>query len=282
MRRRVQLGMAVEFAGMQVKNLYLACGSMGHFSTMFIENSNAIVAVHIFAVWWYAAFLRDALLARHITRISLVNPSAVDAPLASPGAAGSHSAGGFPAHAEVSGRAVAQATEPIELIIETGPWERRVKLTMRCSSLAESGDCKVQSAQAAGAGDARSEFAAPPEEQASLGELLSAGVLHVDQRSGEVLDESSFNFLMCSDLVVISEEVTTDVQAAMLAYVDTNRLATFLSDGADRESLQQLRSKPAWLRRAFLCSGGRFLDWYGVAALAMGVGSAALWNLPRR
>jgi len=74
MRRRVQIGMTLEFVGTQLTNFLYAGSGMAAFSTYVIENSNFLVGLHIFLVWRYYIFLRDAVLARHVTSIALATP----------------------------------------------------------------------------------------------------------------------------------------------------------------------------------------------------------------
>jgi len=263
MRRRVQLGMAVEFVGTQVANLLMLSGGgieiePSH-TTFFIENSNAAVALHIFVVWRYAGFLRDALLARHVTRIALVRPSGNETPLLNNGE-------GVDAERTATG-----PSEGVELLVETGPWQRRVKL--------------APLAQATTQSSAQEGLASSDDEEqhveATFGQMLRSGLLHVDRDSGQVLDTQALEGLLEGQWRVVGEEVTTDVPSATRAFVDPNKLAGFLSDGADGAYLGRLLAKP-WLHPVLQCRGSRLLDWFGLASLAMGFGSAAVWLYPRR
>lgn len=255
MRRRVQFAMGSEFAAAQVANLYFLRGTMEYTATtLFIENSNAFLAMHIYAVWKYAAFLRDALLARHVTNVSVVVPSpGMDALLAARGApALGSSPGDEPLRFEV-----ASSIEPIVVLVQTGPWLRRLRLVAGADGGASSAN-----------------------ERVSFGQMLGSGLLHLDREMGEVVDERSLEALLHAPLFVEAEDVTTDVDAAKRAYIGDDRLAMFLSEGVDAEQTQGLNKHPV-ARRVLRINGGRFLDGFGWLALAMGLGSVVLWCKPR-
>lgn len=241
MRRRVQLGMVVEFLGTQVSNLMMAHAGRLDFSTYFVENSNAVVALHIYAVWKYAGFLRDALMARHVTRIALVQSPGVEAllgvGLGSATEASQVSDGTCPAHI-------------VELIVETGPWQRRVKLV----PVLKEGEI----------------------DEVTFGQMLRAGLLHIDLRDGHVVNARALDCLRDGRWKVAAEEVTTDVLAAGRAFIDPEKMAGFMSDGADGEYIGRLLGQP-WLQPILQGRGGRAFQWGGMGALAMGFGSAFVW-----
>lgn len=99
MRRRVQVAMALDLI---VAPYAKVLGN--HFnpedflsaSEQLMANSNFVLVLHAGAIWWYHCFLRDHLVARHITRIS----------------------------AERS-----QPDETMVIHLQTGPWSRRLLLS---------------------------------------------------------------------------------------------------------------------------------------------------------
>jgi len=101
MRRRVQVGMAIEFFGTPLAKLYYYGGleAVSAFST----SSDLFMVLHIGVVWWYQSFTRDHLLARHVTRIALIE------------------------HKEQNG-ASATAPASLRMIVDTGPWSRTLEL----------------------------------------------------------------------------------------------------------------------------------------------------------
>jgi len=262
MRRRVQIGMGLEFMGTQLANILHASGSMHGFDTFFIENSNAFVALHIFVVWYYHGFLRDIFLARHVTRISLATtapPSSValeaatvqDSPHAGAAAAV------VPALKEV-------VMEPDVVFVETGPWLRRIELVP-----ASTIPGLMKSALGA-------------EDRLPFGLLLQMGVLHVDRSKAHMVDTVALEQLLASTGTVAQEEITTDVPRALRAYVADDKLSSFLAEASGDSSIRRLCGN-ANIKALMQFSGGRFMDLFGLLALTMGAGTVCLWLLmPRR
>lgn len=243
MRRRVQLGIFLEISGTQAGNFLFHNSStfLHDSSTFYFENSAALLALHVWLMWWYHGFMRDALLARHITRIAICRPPAVsdDSEPLIPGGATDR--------------------ETFAVIVETGPWTRHLEL----SSLR--GASNVQNAVSA------------PGRKVSLGQVLRLGVLHVDRKRGDVLDAAALASLVDEDFLVTREEITTDVARLEAAYIHADRMVPFLQEAGAHDSsgssfLERL-GKNAWLNRAFQLPGGPTLDGFGLVALAMGVGS---------
>lgn len=244
MRRRVQLGMGLEFGAVQIVNFYnLAQTGADGFYTNFIENSNALVAFHIVVVWGYHAFLRDALLARHVTRVATA--------------------------AEGTGLAV---------LVEMGPWRRSLRLAPSDSSQMKAEELLERTGP-------ESDLAVPGDQKSgeqpplSFGQLLKTGVLHVDTKCGEVLQARELEALLASDLVVVKEEVTTDVPLAVQAFVDPNRMVPFLEDASQEPTMRRLaETPPGWFRSQLLdLRGSSVFNAFGLAALAMGIGSFPLF-----
>jgi len=152
---------------------------------------------------------------------------------------------------------VASSIEPIVVLVQTGPWLRRLRLVAGADGGASSAN-----------------------ERVSFGQMLGSGLLHLDREMGEVVDERSLEALLHAPLFVEAEDVTTDVDAAKRAYIGDDRLAMFLSEGVDAEQTQGLNKHPV-ARRVLRINGGRFLDGFGWLALAMGLGSVVLWCKPR-
>eukprot|EP00928_Gymnodinium_smaydae_P025448 TRINITY_DN20259_c0_g6_i1.p1 TRINITY_DN20259_c0_g6~~TRINITY_DN20259_c0_g6_i1.p1 ORF type:complete len:375 (-),score=79.35 TRINITY_DN20259_c0_g6_i1:262-1323(-) len=268
MRRRVQLGLATEVIGTQVSN-FLHHNSWEQwqqdFNTFYYENSALLLGVHVFMVWKYHAFLRDALLARHITRIAIEHPSSTAENKALPGP--STEAGNAPGM--------------FTLVIETGPWTRRVLLGAPAT-----GTPKASAGAAtpgAGVLERRADEEGSAQGQQRLGDILQMGLLHVDRSRGEVVDEAALQRLLEGRHTVIHEEVTTDFAAVRQAYVSPDAMVPFLAEvDVGEDSAWGRIGNSAALRGALQWSGGRALDLFGKTALAMGAGSILLWAWPKR
>lgn len=248
MRRRVQLGIFLEICGTQVGNI-LFHNNWNQFlhdsANFYFENSAVLLAFHVWLMWWYHKFLRDALLARHVTRIAVCRPSAV---------------GGDSKHL-VAARSATES-ETWAVVVETGPWTRRLELSFHRNT---SDSQNAVSAQG---------------QQVSLGQVLRLGVLHVDWSRGHVLDTASLTRLVDEDFLVTSEEITTDVARLESAYIHVDRMVPFLEEAGARDSsgssfLERL-GRNAWLNRAFQLPGGPTMDGFGLVALVMGLGSVVL------
>jgi len=247
MRRRVQLGIFLEVSGTQLGNVMFhnADTFWNDSATCYFENSAALLAAHVGLMWWYHAFLRDALLARHVTRIALCRPPAVGGdsePVVTPG-------GGTD-------------SETLAVLVETGPWTRRLEL----SSPPRTSDGK--------------NAVTVPGQKVSLGQVLRLGVLHVDRSRGDVLDHAALSRLVDEDFLVTHEEITTDVARLEAAYVHADRMIPFLHEAGAQDSsgssfLERL-GRNAWLNRAFQLPGGQTMDGFGLVALVMGLGSVVV------
>mmetsp|Transcript_53445 Transcript_53445/g.98852 ORF Transcript_53445/g.98852 Transcript_53445/m.98852 type:complete len:315 (+) Transcript_53445:52-996(+) len=77
MRRRVQLGLAVHVFGMQASNyVYHSAWNdlVVAWESHYFENSTALLVVFIMVMWNAQGFIRDAMLARHVTGIAVYSP----------------------------------------------------------------------------------------------------------------------------------------------------------------------------------------------------------------
>jgi len=255
MRRRVQLGIALQVAGTQVSNFVFHSdwnAFMHAVNTFHFENSAALLAVSVIAIWKYHAFVRDAFIARHVTRIA-VEPSA----------------SGKDSNPSCSGASSGQRV----LLIETGPWQRRVTFTTK---------------KRAAAASLRDEVAAPGQ-TIQLGRFLNLGVLHADRRAGEVLNQELFHELLHEDLQVDKEEVITDMACAQQAFVSPDKIMPFLADAGVSESSEESEMSfmvkleaNAWYRQMCQIPGRSIMEFYGYFALVMGVGAIVIWIVPRR
>jgi len=253
MRRRVQAGAALQIVGTQFSN-YIGYHDWNHFivamETFHFENSAVLLAVSVFAIWQYHAFLRDALMARHVTRIAIAAP-------ATP--------------------ALASAIEEIdeielpvcEVLIEAGPWTRRVELLRP---------------RAASTTDKQIDMTGS---QIPLGRLFQLGLLHIDYSRGHVIDEAAFESLMHDGLVLGKEVVYTDVAYANYAFVTQDSMLPFLSEagvsgtsGDGKGSTVEELQKYEWINRTFQLNGGKVMTYFGNLALCMGVGAVAVWTVP--
>lgn len=98
MRRRVQVAMALDLIAApyaKVLGNHFNPEDFLSASEQLMANSNFVLVLHAGAIWWYHCFLRDHLVARHITRIS----------------------------------ARSQPDETVVIHLETGPWSRRLLLS---------------------------------------------------------------------------------------------------------------------------------------------------------
>ncbi|CAK0869826.1 unnamed protein product [Prorocentrum cordatum] len=187
--------------------LHPGLGNSASFEAMsvFTDSANAMVALHVFVVWKYhhpRVFLRDALMARHVTRIALERPPPREDPTASlpgpvpdfnapcsPGPPGGPAAGAAAAPAPLLAGAGA---EPLAVLVETGPWARRLELRRPAPPGPAAGP--------EGGG-------AAPEGQrpTPFGQLLQVGVLHVDRLGGETLDPAALRELLGGDLQIAKD-----------------------------------------------------------------------------
>lgn len=220
LRRGVQVGMTLEFGGTQASNLLFHDGL--EVISAISDMSNLLVMLHIWLVVRYAAVMRDALLARHVTRIAVLAPESAES---------------------------GQQAEPVLLLVETGPWARRIKL--------------------------RSD---PPteDEVAPFGQLLQLGALHVDQQRGEVLSSEVLQRLQRRDLHVHKEEIFIDSAAAQ---------RTFMAEAATPPSLHGIPTEGlSWLEESSRMQqmlqwpGGIALKLFGGLCCLMGSGTVILWS----
>lgn len=243
MRRRVQFGIALQVLGTQVVN-FLHTNTWETFyhaqETFYFENSAALLALHVLIVWRYQAFLRDALLARHVTRISrLESPLSLTA----------------------EGHAAQTLGEQVSVQVDIGPWSRRLDLVPRSPHPKD------------GREDVDVRTGTP------FGRLLRLGVLHADLSEGQVHDVELCQRLRFGDLVVANEELFTNVVAVRQVFVGENSAAPFLADTDGDSVLEQLEAHPRmhWLLQ---WNGGRIFDLFGYVALAMGAGTILIWSWP--
>jgi len=230
MDRRVRAGMALELVGTQASNLLFHTGP--DVVSSFSNVHNVLVLVHIFAVWKYAAFTLDHLLSRHVTRIALLPPAGPGgAPVA--GAAGARAAGG---------------AEPLTVLVETGPWSRRLEL--RPAAPEAAGPC--------------------------LGLVVEVGALHVDRARGEVLDAAGLASVLAKDLRVTAEELVLDEAAARRALLAAGACAPSMEE-ITGDGLQWLADRP-WLLGPLQWPGSAALVLLGYVAMAMGAGTVLLWT----
>lgn len=256
MRRRVQVGATLEICGTQASNYlyhsdwnaYVVAMENFHF-----ENSALLLGVHVMLMWWYQSFLRDALLARHVTRIALVE-------------------GSQPSIAPPSGEAEAEASEkPIcTLLVETGPWVRRVDLMRPRARATSRGEVDEHAAQI------------------PFGAIVELGLLHVDRKRGELVDPEAFERLL-RDGLVGGEEITTNNIHADAAFVSRSSMLPFLADAGvslqsagagDGSSMLEKLKKNEWLHRTFQLPGGPCMVYFGNMALVLGAGTVAWWAVP--
>jgi len=241
MRRRIQIGMALEFAGTQSANLLFHDGL--EVISKFSDANHFLMFLHIYVVWKYSGFIRDAFMARHVTRIAIAETSSFEASVCS----------GSSAQKEATNQVA--RTEPFMLIVETGPWQRKLKL-------------------APGSKEGPSGDGLP------FGRLTNLGALHVDPSLGEVIDASALEQLRSAQgLQIAAEDLFTDEVAKRRASVGQDTISPSLTD-ITAESLQWIDDRP-WLHGATQWSGARLMDGFGWLALAMGVGTAFMW-LPSR
>lgn len=251
MRRRVQVGAALQITGTTFFNFLHHSdvnAAMHALSTFHFENSAVLLGVNIIVLWKFQEFLRDALLARHVTRIAFAD----DIPL---GIAGESCEG---AEAPAYG-----------LIIETGPWTRRVEL--------------IQPRAEGAVGDELDKEGS----QVPIGKLLQLGLLHVDRKRGEVMDEQAFESLMSSGLVVGTEEITTDIDHGKYAYVSVDSLLPFLNEAGvsghsqfESGTIMDKLQNNEWMNKHFQLHGGLAMTSFGNLALCMGIGSIVMWLVP--
>jgi len=230
MRRRVQAGMALEFFGTQVSNLVFHDG-MEVISTI-SDTSNFIMLLHLYVVWKYAAFTRDHLMARHVTRIALLEPRV---PMTEGGGCcAQHS------------RAVLSVAEPLSVLVETGPWTRRLEL-----------------------------MPGPGGATVPLGQLVRLGGLHVDRAHGEVLDVAALEVLIEGGHYIASEELVTDVEAKERASIGNYEVPPLLQE--DTSGAYQWMEQQRWLHGPLQWPGSRAMQLFGFTALAMGAGTVLIW-----
>eukprot|EP00434_Breviolum_minutum_P021201 symbB.v1.2.018704.t2/scaffold1502.1/size115091/1 len=99
MRRRVQAAMALDLIAApyaKVLGNHFDPENFLSASEQLMADSNFVLVLHAGAIWWYHCFLRDHLVARHVTSISWARPA---------------------------------GESTFAAIIETGPWTRQVQLS---------------------------------------------------------------------------------------------------------------------------------------------------------
>ena len=203
MRRRVQLGIGLEVFGTQLCNYlnYSDLISFAHaMNTCYFENSAGLLALHVAAMWWYYAFLRDALMARHVTGIAMSTPSV---------------------QSTYPGSDIPEVLGVVNCMVrvETGPWTREIELSQpRINSKAEHDEVDML----------RTEV--------PLASLFQLGMLHADQVRGEVFNPVTLDQVLNGNLVVGSEEITMDMFAVRRAFVNPEKVMPFLADGGISES----------------------------------------------
>jgi len=246
MRRRVQLGITLEVLGTQVSNFVFHSSWEDYvhaMNTFHFENSALLLGVHCILVWKYHAFLRDALLARHVTRVATTTLDST----------------------EVDG--VGDAARVV--FVETGPWTRRVEL-MRPRVLGTMEEVDVVGAQV-------------PFGQllqlgvlhvdSTRGEVVNATALEHLVRGDLVVGREEVTTDVPALLHVhVSPE-------KMMPFLADAGVSTSLEKR--HESMLGRLGASAWLSRRMQFSGAWAMDAYGYLAIAMGLGTVLLWMVPR-
>lgn len=253
MRRRVQLGIGLEIVGTQISN-FLFHSDWNNYAiameSFHFENSAALLGLHVFIVWRYHNFLRDALLARHVTSISIEHPA-------------------------VSMESADSDARPPSAValVETGPWTRRVELTQQLSG--KRGDevdahgqtpfGRIFELGVLHADRARGEVV----DTAGFERLLSDGMMI--GKEAVATDMPRLHYMGMNTDRMVPFLVDAGVQPAPTP-----------AEGETGETsvLERLQSS-AWVQKSLHLPGGRMMDFYGFIALAMGVGSV-MWWLPWR
>jgi len=284
LRRRVQFGMALEFFGTQSANLLFHDG-FDVIST-FSDFNNFLMILHIYVVWRYASTMRDALLARHVTRIAVLLPHALPAASTErdagrgksgcarrgPSANTELDAGNSANSSEEDVRGMDLATlqaaassavaagQSLNVIVETGPWMRYLEL--------HASGAPEQEGHAAKAVEAK-------QVSPSLGDLVRLGALHVDRAGGEVPDADTLQRLLVRGHCIEAEKLHKDEALMREAYVSEHSVSPSL-EGVSSESLQWLEARP-WLHSLLQFHGSKAMNLFGSVALAMGIGTIFLW-----
>lgn len=261
LRRCVQVGMTLEFLGTQSANLFFH-DNLEVIST-FSDFNTFLVSLHIYIVWRYASLMRDALLARHVTRVAVLLPQALpnsDCKLESGSSAISSEGASPPSAALQAAMSEVVAGQPLTIIVETGPWMRHLHL--EANSATQQGERSAE-----GSGD--------EESRPSLGDLVRLGCLHVDRSRGEVLDADALQRLLACGHRIASETLHKDVALMRQTYVSEHLVSPSL-DGVSSEHLQWLDSRP-YLHSLVQFNGGKAMNLFSVFALTMGLGTIYLW-----
>lgn len=150
------------------------------------------------------------------------------------------------------------AGEPVVAFVETGPWSRRLEFRPGPAQPASGTDDD-------GAG-----------QLVPFGQLVQLGAVHVDEARGQVLDQAALGLLMSGQMHIASEEIVADEHKKRLAFVGDYEVTSLLQRDASG-AYQWLADLPPALQRPLRWRGSSALWNFGVAALAMGVGSVAMW-----
>lgn len=139
------------------------------------------------------------------------------------------------------------AGEAVVCVVETGPWLRRLEFKP-----------------------------GPSGTRVPFGHLVQLGAIHVDEERGEVLDRGALDLLVSGHMHIAAEELIVDENAKRHAFIGDYEVTDLLQDD-DRGAYSWYVSLPPLLQRPMRWRGSAALRNFGIAAMAMGVGSLVLW-----